>query len=137
MISVLCPNAGVRVERARRSMSRAACVALAVAATQTGCGSFTAQRARFLDGWHPGRVIRIGRDVPSTSRCADVAPPNSAIQQPYVLVRYAVAPSRYAERVAVVPTKETVSVSTDVYVHIRDCLTPLQTKASLISRGVL
>lgn len=94
-----------------------------------GCAGLLDERARFLEGWRPGRVVQIDQGAAIHVRiakdCRKMVAPDAAARDRYVLVRYSETPSRCAYRVAPLSGAETIEVGDRVQVNIQHCHAPL------------
>lgn len=117
------------------------CMAFVLTFAQQGCASLASERALFLEGWHPGRVVRVdvgaAIGAPFRTDCRGEMAPQDAMQSHFALVRYSVSPSRYAERIALVADAGALRVGDRVYVNTKECKAPMMAPAVPPSPGIL
>jgi hypothetical protein len=115
------------------------CAVFLLALTQQGCASLATERALFLEGWHPGRVMRIdvGAAIgpPLRSDCRKAMPLEASSQSHFALVRYSVSASRYAERIAPLTDAAALRVGDRVYVNTKECKPPMKVPVTPQSPG--
>lgn len=113
----------------RRSRAGAACGAAALIVLLQGCASLLNDRARFLEGWRPGRVVQIDVGSAINGRlakdCRQETADEKAAERRYVVVRYSAAPSQYRHRIAPLPAMPGLEIGSRVEVNIENCQVPL------------
>lgn len=114
----------------RTSSWRGAALTLMVVPALQGCASLAEERARFVQGWRPGRIVQIDTGTAvrahSWKDCRSEVSPQTAATSRYAVVRYSEAPSRYAYRVAPLPHDGTFGIGDRVQVNIDDCSAALE-----------
>jgi hypothetical protein len=112
----------------RRSTACAAWCVTALSLSLQGCVSLVNDRARFLEGWRPGRIVQIDTGAAINGHrardCRQEMAPEKAAVQTYVVVRYSESPSRYRHRIAPLPAASTLEIGDRVEVNIENCQAP-------------
>jgi hypothetical protein len=133
--------ARARPKRSACALAPRVCAVFLLALTQQGCASLAAERALFLEGWRPGRIVRIGVGAaigpPLRSDCRKAMPREASSGNHFALVRYSVSPSRYAERIAPLTDAAALRVGDRVYVNTKECKAPMKVPATLQPPGIL
>lgn len=141
MIPFSWSKARACVQRSAAAFAPRLCMVFVLTFTQQGCASLASERALFLEGWHPGRVVRVdvGAAIgpPFRSECRREMASLDVARRLFALVRYSVSPSRYAERVAPATNAEALRAGDRVYVNTKECRAPMKVPAVPSSPGVL